>query len=199
MERPIEVVAAPPERLTRLRAGDGLAWRVLMKEHGPSLLGYATRMLGSRSDAEEVVQLSLVAAYRGTDGYEGRASLKNWLFRIVRNRALDVIRARRRFVDVGRGDADDGSFDIDGRWLDDGPPSDELAAERIDQARLVERVRAEIDRLPHDYREVILLRDVHGLDGDEIGDVLGITANNVRVRLHRARKVLRAAIVAGSP
>ena len=181
------------QTLDALKSGDATAWRVLMKAHGPPLLGYATRMVGDRTEAEEVVQASLVAAYRSIDGFEGRASLKNWLFRIVRNRSLDAIRARKRFVDLPTGDPDADLFDPRGKWAV-GCPAFPDAAEQLDNVRLLARVRQEIDRLPHEHREVLLLREVHGLDGDETAEILGISGGNVRIRLHRARKALRAAV-----
>ena len=83
--------------LERARAGDGDAFRALVETHRRELHVHCYRMLGSVQDAEEVVQETLMAAWRGLDGYEGRASMRTWLYRIATNRCLNALRdgARR--------------------------------------------------------------------------------------------------------
>jgi len=180
------------ESVELLRAGDGVAWRAVFAEHGPALLGYAARMVGSRSLAEDVVQDSLVSAYEAIGRFDGRASLKTWMFRIVHNKAIDEIRRAKRYVDLPEDDPEASYFDARGKWADGYPTG---AEDLIDSKRMLAEVRAALDRLPHAHREVLLLKEVHGLDSAEICAALEISPGNLRIRVHRARKALRAAVI----
>lgn len=177
-----------------LRAPDKNAWSELLRHHGPALQGYATRLLGNRASAEEVVQEALLGVFRNIDSFEGRSSIKSWLFKAVHNRAIDELRRRKRFVYGSDEDPDKDLFNADGKWAD--PPSsweDALGAQ-LDARQLVEIVRKELDTLPHAHREVLLLKEVDGMNTHDICDTLDISPGNLRIRLHRARKVLRAAV-----
>ena len=197
---------SPPKPIDpdAVRAGDALTWAEIFRAHGPALLGYATRMLGRKERAEEIVQESLVRAYRSRERFEGRSSVKGWLFRIVHNAAIDDIRRAGREVPVGA-DPEQGYFDEAGHWSIPGrkaPPAraacpdwSDRAEREMDAKRMVVLVRQQFDALPHRHREVLLLRELHGLESAEICDTLEISPGNLRVRLHRARIALRAALV----
>ncbi|MCP4872073.1 MAG: sigma-70 family RNA polymerase sigma factor [Proteobacteria bacterium] len=174
-----------------LKAGDSGAWREVMSLHGPSLLGYATRMLGSRTTAEEVVQDALVKAYKAIDRFDGRASLKTWMIRIVHNRAIDELRRNKRYVDLPDDDPEASYFDGRGKWAEGFPTPEK----HIDAKRRLAQVREAMDGLAHSHREVLLLKEVHGLSTDQICEALEISPGNLRIRIHRARKALRAAVV----
>ncbi|HEC00152.1 MAG TPA: RNA polymerase sigma factor [Sphingomonadales bacterium] len=180
--------------LTALKAGDSDAWRVVLVRYGPSLLAYATRLLGDRASGEEITQDSLVNIYRTIDRFDGRCSLKSWLYRAVHNRAIDEIRRRKRYVDVGDTGLED-YFNGGGRWRHDCLGWDGLAAKQLDDKRLLGRVQEQMGRLPHAHREVLLLKEVEGLDSAEICAALEISPGNLRLRIHRARAALRAAVV----
>lgn len=177
--------------LEALRRGDALAWQACLRANLPALLGYATRMTGDRATAEEVVQEALVTVYRGLDRFEGHCSVRSWLFRAVRSRALDELRRRGRVILVEDSDPMGVAFDSKGRWQD--PPPD--LGDRLDAQRALAQVRRQVDRLPHKLREVFLLSEVQGLDSAEICAALDITPQNLRTRLHRARKQLRVLVV----
>ena len=179
----------------RLRAGDSNAWRDVMSQHGPMLLGYATRMLNDRGLAEDVVQDALVSAFRKIDTFDGRSSFKAWLTRIVRNRAIDVLRQRKRFVEMPDGDPDAGYFDERGKWAISCPRFPNIGEGRIDEQRMMAKVREAMEGLPHSQRDVLLLKEVHGFTTDEICAALDLQPGNVRIRIHRARKALRAAVL----
>lgn len=183
-----------PDDLAALKAGKPAAWCAVFVRYGPSLLAYATRLLGDRASGEEITQDSLVNIYRTIDRFDGRCSLKSWLYRAVHNRAIDEIRRRKRYVDVGDRGLED-YFNAAGRWRDDCPGWDGLAAKQLDDKRLLGRVREQMDRLPHAHREVLLLKEVEGLDSADICDALDISPGNLRIRIHRARAALRAAVV----
>ena len=158
--------------------------------------------VGDRGVAEDVVQESWLTCLRGIDRFKGRSSLKTWLFGIL----VNVARSRRRkesrilpFASLWRRDDSDSRrptvdrtrFGSDGLWRD-GPQSwDNLPESRVLGEETLLKVRAAIDALPAKQREVILLRDVAGFDAGEVSSLLGISAANERVRLHRARAAVR--------
>lgn len=179
-----------------LKAGTHSAWKILLALHGPALLNYAIRMLGDRGAAEEILQDSLVNIYHTIDRFEGRCSIKSWLFRAVHNSAIDEIRRRKRYVNVSQ-EALDSYFDEAGHWINDCPGWDGLAAKQMDEKRLLKTVQDKIDQLPHAHREVLLLKEVEGLTTTEICAALEISPGNLRIRIHRARAALRAAAVEG--
>ncbi|MBL4767494.1 MAG: RNA polymerase sigma factor [Rhodobacteraceae bacterium] len=183
------------DQIDALKAGVPSAWQDLLACHGPALLNYARRMLGDRASAEEIVQDSLVKVYRSIDRFEGRCSLKSWLYRAVHNSAIDEIRRRKKYVDVGD-EGEEKFFDAAGRWREDCQGWDGLAAKHLDEKRLLKVVQGQIDQLPHAHREVLLMKDVEGLGTPEICAALDISPGNFRLRIHRARAALRVAVVA---
>ena len=185
---------AETAQVNALKAGDPSAWRDLLSCYGPSLLNYATRMLGDRGTAEEILQDSLVNIYRTIAGFEGQCSLKSWLYRGVHNRAIDEIRRRKRYVGVGEGGLEK-AFDDKGHWKHDCPGWDGLAAKQYDEKRLLTAVGDQMHRLPHTHREVLLMKEVEGMCATDICAALEISPGNLRTRIHRARAALRAAVV----
>jgi RNA polymerase sigma-70 factor (ECF subfamily) len=178
------------ELLGRLRAGEDAAFEALVRAHSPRLLTVARRLLGSDEDAQDVVQEAFLSAFRGIERFQGDARLSTWLHRITVNAALMKRRAHSR-----RRDSDIESllpqFGDDGRHLE--PPStwvedSSAAAERGELSALV---RARIDELPDAYRTVLILRDIQETETEDIARHLGITANAVKIRLHRARQALK--------
>jgi RNA polymerase sigma-70 factor (ECF subfamily) len=155
--------------------------------------------------AEDVVQESWLICLRSLDRFEGRSSLKTWLFGIL----VNVARSRRRkearilpFASFWRRDDSDSQratvdrsrFGSDGLWRD-GPQSwDNLPESKVLGDETLRHVRSAIDALPPKQREVILLRDVAGFDAAEVSSLLGISAANERVRLHRARAAVRQSL-----
>lgn len=185
-----------------LRAGDEAAFQSLIQRyHGP-MLRLAMTYVGDRGVAEDVVQESWLTCLRSLDRFEGRSSLKTWLFGIL----VNVARSRRRkesrilpFAALWRRDESDSRrptvdpsrFGRDGMWRD-GPQSwDNLPESKVLGEETLQHVRAAIDALPAKQREVILLRDVAGFGAGEVSSLLGISAANERVRLHRARAAVR--------
>jgi RNA polymerase sigma-70 factor (ECF subfamily) len=195
--------ALPPdedaELLDRLRAGDETAFMALVEKYGPSLLRVARLYVPTQSAAEEVVADTWLAVVTGLERFEGRSSLKTWLFRILTNKAKTRGVRERRTVPfssfVGDGDEDDTAVDADrfardGHWTAPprGVPEERLLA---GEARRV--VESAIEALPENQRAVITLRDVEGLSSEEACNVLGLSETNQRVLLHRARAKVRAA------
>jgi RNA polymerase sigma-70 factor (ECF subfamily) len=193
-----------PAFLMRLRQGDSAAYRVLIRRFHASLVRFATSIIGSHAQAEEVVQDSWLAVYAGVARFEGRSSLVTWIFSIVMNRARTRVSREGRLVGLsalmeGTNPAERGvpltEFKPDGHWVEAPRLWDELNPERIVGGRqLWDHVQAVIDRLPAGQRAVILLRDMEGCDAEEACAVLDISAENQRVLLHRARSRIRQEI-----
>ncbi len=182
--------------LERLQRDEPAAWRQLLERHGPALVAYARRICGDAAQAEELVQDAIVAIHGGIDRFEGRCSVKSWLYRAVHNRAIDALRRQRRFVDVdeAREDADWADRFDGGAWRAAPPPWCGSLDQRIDAKRALAVVERALPRLPTQHREVLWLKEVEGLDAVEICDALGISPANLRMCLHRARRALQQAV-----
>jgi RNA polymerase sigma-70 factor (ECF subfamily) len=198
------------ETLDALRAGDAEAFRALVLRYHPVMLKLAATLVGSRAIAEEVVQETWLAAIRGLDRFEGRSSLRTWLFRILVNRAKSARERERRLVRLPNGlDAGDDRPSVDparfhpadhptraGHWVRP-PISWGSDVERRLLAKEARRlIHDTLERAPSGQRSVMLLHDVAGLNAAEVRAALGISAANERVLLHRARTRVRAALEA---
>jgi RNA polymerase sigma-70 factor, ECF subfamily len=181
------------ELVRRLRSGDEHAFTGLVERYHQPMLALAASFVPNLAVAEEVVQDTWLAALRGLDRFEGRSSLKTWLFRILVNRARTTGTREQRSVPVADPEpaVDPSRFDGSGGWAD--PPEHwiEAAEGRVEAGKLAHRVRAWIDDLPARQREVVLLRDVEGMSSEEVCTVLSLTEGNQRVLLHRGRSRLR--------
>jgi RNA polymerase sigma-70 factor (ECF subfamily) len=180
------------ELLGRLRAGDESAFVILVDRYQPSMLRLARTMVPSRAVAEEAVQDTWMGVVRGIDQFEGRSSLKTWLFRILTNRARSAGTHEHRHVLAETGGAVDPSrFDAVGQWSE---PVERWVADsedRLEAATWSPVLAAALDELPARQRQIVVLRDVEGLSGNEVCDILGVSAGNQRLLLHRGRSHLR--------
>jgi RNA polymerase sigma-70 factor (ECF subfamily) len=180
--------------IDRLRGGDATALEELMEQFAPRVYRLAHSITRSEADAEEVVQDVFWSLYRKIDGFEGRAALGTWIYRITVNAALIKRRGKRAELEVLLEDhlptfKEDGHREGDRAWLLadwSETPEEELLSR---ETRLA--VRQMIARLPDGYRVVLLLRDLEGLSNEETAEVLGQSVASVKSRLHRARMALR--------
>ena len=192
--RPILSAMHPDfELVSALRSGDERAFTVLVERYHEPMLALAASFVPSRAVAEEVVQDTWLAALRGLDAFEGRSSLKSWLFRILVNRARSTGSKEQRSIPVADPEpaVDPSRFGGDGGWAD--PPEHwiEAAERRMEAGKLAGQIRVWIDDLPARQREVVLLRDVEGMSSEDVCAVLALTEGNQRVLLHRGRSRLR--------
>jgi len=194
----------------RLRAGDDAAFAELVDRYGATMLRVARMYVRDRSVAEEVVQETWLAVLDGIDRFEGRSSLKTWLFRILTNRAKTRATRERRTVPVsslvaaevgGHESAVDPERFVDAAaerfassWS--APPAtwSTVPEDRLLSQETLARVADAIEALPDAQREVIRLRDVEGWSAAEVAAALEISDGNQRVLLHRARSKVRAAL-----
>jgi RNA polymerase sigma-70 factor (ECF subfamily) len=196
------------ELVARLREGDEGAFAELIDRYGTTMVRVAQMYVRDRGTAEEVVQETWLAVLNGIDRFEGRSSLKTWLFRILTNRAKTRGERDGRVLPFsslgGGGDGDEETAVDPDRFL--GPDSPHPGAwaappRAWPQEKLLEHetlgvIEGAIERLPDAQREVIRLRDVEGWTPMEVADALEITDGNQRVLLHRARSKVRAAVEA---
>jgi RNA polymerase sigma-70 factor (ECF subfamily) len=183
----------------RLRDGDEQAFTTLVERYQASMVRLALSFVASRAVAEEVTQDTWLAVLNGLGRFEGRSSLRTWLFTILVNRARTTgVREARSVPVADAGPAVDASrFGPSGGWAV--PPEHwvEEAEDRVDAVKLSELLRDGLDGLPARQREVVLLRDVEGLSSAEVCGVLEISEANQRVLLHRGRSKLRQALETG--
>jgi RNA polymerase sigma-70 factor (ECF subfamily) len=181
------------ELLLRLRSGDERAFIGLVQRYHEPMLRLATSFVPNRAIAEEVVQDTWLAALRGLGGFEGRSSMKTWLFSILVNQARKTGTREHRSIPVADPEpvVDPARFDASGGWAD--PPEHwiEVAQGRMEVGKLADRIRVWIEELPARQREVVLLRDVEGMSSEQVCAVLALTDVNQRVLLHRGRSRLR--------
>ena len=191
--------------LAAVRAGDEDALGELLSRHGPAMLRVARMHVRDQAIAEEVVQETWLALLRGIDGFEGRSSLRTWIFRVLANRAKTrAVREHRSvpFSALIATDAAAGEPAVDPErflGLDDpeypyhwaSPPRD-WPEHRLLADEIRELVGDAIAELPDSQREVIRLRDVDGWSSEEVIEALEISEGNQRVLLHRARSRVRA-------
>jgi RNA polymerase sigma-70 factor, ECF subfamily len=194
--------------LERLRAGDEMAFRELVRRHDRAMRRIALSYVRTPSVADEVVQETWLAVIKGLGRFEGRSSLKTWIFRILVNRAQSRgVREQRTtpFSSLSTVDAEDGPTVDPDRFLPAGhaaagywstTPSRffELPEERVLAEETSALVADAIDKLPDRQQQVITLRDIEGWDADEVCQGLGLSAANQRVLLHRARAAVRAVL-----
>lgn len=194
----------------RLRSGDEAAFVALVERYHPALMRVAQIYVSSRAVAEEIVQETWVGVIQGLGRFEGRSSLKTWIFRILTNRARTRREREGRSVPFSAlpdfaADADEPAVDPQrfyppdhprwpGRWI--APPRswEDVPEQRFLAQETRERIRAAIAALPASQRAVITLRDIEGWSSEEVCGVLGISETNQRVLLHRARAKVRRAL-----
>lgn len=179
------------ELLAGLRAGDPAAYREFVELHSSNVYNVALKLLGDQQEAEDVLQETFLSAFEAIDRFEGRALLSTWLYRIAYNASLMRLRKRKQVTTVSL------DLPLDERADGVGVPSHHLVdwSAIPDDRLLTSEARREMDRaiaeLPESLRSTFILRDIQGLSGAETAEVLGLTVQAVKNRLHRARLRLR--------
>ena len=191
------------DRLSRARAGDGEAFRELAESHRRELQVHCYRMLGSFQDAEDALQNTLLAAWQSLEGFEGRASLRTWLYRIATNRCLDARRAASRRPakewDVPNVEPPEPTRLCGVVWLEpypdapEGPTGVPLGPEaRYEQTESISLAFVTaLQVLPPRKLAVLILRDVLGFHASEVAGMLDSTVESVNSALKRARASLQ--------
>ena len=175
--------------LARARQGDSDAFRALVETHSRSVFRLAFRMTGNEQDAEDVVQESFLRAYRQLGRFESRANFGTWLYRIVSNCSVDLMRSKQARHDQVRGDS------LDQEGAVELPAADMPGPERIAQsAEIDRRVQGALQELSPLERAAFTLRHYEGRSIEEISATLGLGTSAAKHSVFRAVKKLRVAL-----
>jgi RNA polymerase sigma-70 factor (ECF subfamily) len=173
-----------------LRAGSKVAFEAVVRQFGGRMLAVARQILGNEIDAQDAVQDAFLVAFRSLERFEGRSSIATWLHRIVVNAALMKLRSGRR-------KREQPIEELLPVYLSDGHQArpaarwSESSLATIEREETCQAVRRCIDELPETHRYVLILRDIQELDTQTVAEMLEISTDAVKVRLHRARQALR--------
>lgn len=175
--------------LERSRAGDARALETLLERHQAQVYRFGMKMCRDPEEAKDVLQDTLLAMARGVRDFRGASSISTWLYTIARSFCIKKHRRSKFAPDEER--SLDTEVTAEGAQLADPTqgPDEALAGKQVEHA--LERAIRSLEPL---YREVLLLRDVEGLTAPEVAEVLGITVQAVKSRLHRARLAVRAQV-----
>ena len=169
----------------RVLAGETALYELLMRRHNQRLYRVARAILRNDSEAEDVMQDAYVRAYKNLAGFEGRAKFVTWLTRIAVHEAIARSRKLSRFQSI------DSSDSFNGETMNPATSSDRSPEQQTYDRELSVLIERAVLSLPDEYRIVFMLRDVEGMSTEETAQCLGLTQENVKVRLHRAHAKLR--------
>lgn len=175
--------------IDRARRGDTRAFEDLARQEERALYRHALRIVGTASDAEDVVQDALFSAWRSIASFQG-VSFRAWLFRIVTNRALDQLRSRKRRPELPL----DPPEDEDVTWAEPAAPGPDLTQLAGDREAL-SIVESALETLPAEQRTALLLRDVEGFAYEEIAVITSVEVGTVKSRIHRGRLAVRNVLI----
>ena len=181
--------------LAGLRAGDAAAHEQFVRAFAGRIKAVAERYLRHEEDANDVVQETFLAAFKALASFEGKAQLSTWLHRIAVNAALMKLRSKSR---RGEGQlTDEAGEELLPKFVGLGAHATpqrafaDVPCEGLERDETCAHVRRSIDQLPELYRTALLLRDIEELENEEVAARLGITVNAAKIRVHRARQMLR--------
>jgi len=175
--------------LVLAQGGDADAFETLVRRYTQPLYAFATRILGSADDAADVAQHTFVQCYNTLPRLRSDTALRPWLYRVARNRCLDLLR-QRKTLPIDRPRQDEEELDALATIADTGPSLESLAERRDLQRLLADAIAA----LPPKYREVVVLRYVGDLTFGEIAEALGIPENSAKTLFQRAKTMLRLSL-----
>jgi RNA polymerase sigma-70 factor (ECF subfamily) len=179
------VEASDDTLMTKVQAGDCQAFTILVDRYKDRVLNFVYRMVGQYQTAEDLAQETFVRVYTRRDSYRPGSTFSVWLYTIARNLTLNYIRDMRRRSAVW---PDRSADDLEG-FVGDPESLDPL--EELEKAELSQEVDQAIARLPSKFREVIVLRDINGLEYQEIAKILRCPLGTVKSRVNRARLRLK--------
>ncbi len=168
--------------------GDMKSFEKLVRLHQDQAYRTAFAMLGNTEDAKDATQEAFIKIYKSLNKFKHQSSFSTWMYRIVHNTCLDILRRRKRRREVPvetKNSAGTEGYEIPLEDTGDGPES------LLDYEFLKEEVKKGIGELPEEYQGVIILRDIEGLSYSKVAEVMEISQGTVKSRLNRGRKMLR--------
>ncbi len=173
------------ELLAALRQGDAEAFTLLFETYSDKIYGLSVGLLENEAEAEGIVQETFLRFFERLDQFEGRSKISTWLYRVSYNASIDLLRQRKPHMSVGL--VDDDTLPMPAVFVDWSQWPERLLSE--------DEVTAELDKaisaLPEKYRAIFILREIEGLSTRETAQVTDLSVSAVKVRLHRARLLLR--------
>lgn len=167
------------------REGDPLAFEQLIHLYEKRVFALTRRMCKNPADAEEAAQETFLAAWQGLRFFRGESSFSTWLYRLASNACVDLLRKEGRHQAAAGPSLNDEEVVLE---IPDEAPTPHALAE---QAELKEQIEAGLAALPEEYREVLILREIHQQSYDEIAEILSLDLGTVKSRINRGRKRLR--------
>lgn len=180
--------AAPPGEpddhalIRGAQAGEEQAFAQLVKRHEERAVRVALSLVANREDARDLAQEAFLRVFRNIERFDFQHEFTTWLYRIVTNLAIDLLRKRRPAVSTSADQDEEADLDLE-------DPEGDAPSDALESLETAERVRACIDRLAPHFRSVMILRELEGLPCNEIAEIVGTTHVTVRWRLHRGRKL----------
>ncbi|WDI44941.1 RNA polymerase sigma factor [Bremerella sp. P1] len=168
--------------IQRILQGDTSAYEEIVRCYQQRLFNTMVHILGSKEDAEDVVQESFVQAYLKLGTFQGNSAFYTWLYRISFNIAISHRRRRKKVHSIDQVREDVGNEPVD---RSEGP------GHRMEQQENIRQVHTALEKLSEEHRDVLVLRELEGMDYDRIAEVLDLPVGTVRSRLHRARSHLK--------
>jgi RNA polymerase sigma-70 factor, ECF subfamily len=177
------------------KQGDRAAFRTLVERHERRAFVIAVGLLRDDADAHEVVQEAFLRVYRGLDKFQGTSSFFTWLYRIISNLSIDVMRRPGRYVAA---EPEDGQLKLRGIDEADYPLLSRIDGadplDKLHRARLADRIRTALDALPPYHRGVIVMREIEGLSYEEMAEAMGVSKGTIMSRLFHARQKMQRAL-----
>jgi RNA polymerase sigma-70 factor (ECF subfamily) len=175
------------ELVAKIKCGDDLAFQEIMSRYTQKVYNLAMRLTRNVEDTEEVLQDVFVTVYKKINSFEGKSQFSSWLYRVTANTAFMKLRRRKNTESVS---FEEVSGDVKENLVGQAP--DETSIDYMStKHELRSLLESSIQRLPSEYRNIFILRDVDGLSNEEVGEMLSLTVPAVKSRLHRARLILR--------
>lgn len=175
--------------IDRARSGDARAFEELARREERALYRHALRIVGTTSDAEDIVQDALFSAWRSIASFQG-LSFRAWLFRIATNRALDQLRSRKRRPELPLDPPEDDEV----TWAEPVAPGPDLT-QLVGDREALAAVETALEALPAEQRTALLLRDVEGFAYEEIAVITSVEIGTVKSRIHRGRLAVRNTLI----
>ena len=176
------------ELVARARRGDESAFEALVTENEKRIYNLCRRLTGNQEDAAELTQEAFLNAWRGLGRFQGESSFSTWLYRLATNACIDFLRKEKRRQSLSMTVSLDDEEEARQVELPDERYAPEGALERAEVRRAVAEG---LERLTLEHRQVLVMREIHGLSYAEIGQVLGLEEGTVKSRIARARGALR--------
>ena len=174
--------------IRRVQRGDTDAFEALVAAYEKNVFNVALQMTGNREDAQDMTQEAFLKAYSSLSSFRGDSKFSSWLYRIVSNVCLDFKRRQGRRPSSSLTMEDDEGENIQLDIADESQSPEALLERKMTR----EAVRAGLQQLPDEQRQILLLREIQGLSYEEIGEAMGLEAGTVKSRIFRARKKLCA-------